>query len=226
MSAYDLLGPHSAVDNAVPNTLADKYLVLSTKDMSNEQARAAKRAKRNADAIINETNPGSRTPSLDMGSGAATPTSQAAAVAMALDKKGITKKEAKKQLDARASEAQQHQQSVETARKALSSTLFGGSKKRNYSWLNKGAAANNVSSPRPHSPALGGAAASSATDRHERKRNDSTATAAVSRLGDWREDNAAGIQVRDILFMLEQDGRGSRHVQKAYSKDLQEERLS
>jgi hypothetical protein len=71
----------------------------------------------------------------------------------------MTKKEAKKQMDARASEAQQHQQSVETARKALSSTLFGGSKKRQYSWLNKGSSASAVSTPRPHSPAIAAAGA-------------------------------------------------------------------
>jgi hypothetical protein len=205
--------------------LADKYLILSTKDMSAEQARAAKRAKRNADAIISETNGGSRTPSIDVGSGATTPLSQ---IAMGLDKKGVTKKEAKKQFDARATEAQQHQQSVETARKALSSTLFGGSKKRNYSWLNKGSAVNSISSPRPLSPALGspGVGAVGGADTSEKRRTDNTATAEITRLGDWREDKASGIQVRDILFMLEQDGRGSRHVQKAYSKDPPEARLS
>jgi Transcription initiation factor TFIID component TAF4 family len=222
-SANCCSGPHSAIDNAASKPLADRYLLLSTKDMSDEQARAAKRAKRNANAIINETNAGSRTPSLDMGSGVATPTSQ---TALGLGK-GVTKKEARKQLDTKASEAQQHQQSVETARKALSSTLFGGSKKRNYAWLNKGSGVNSMSSPRPLSPALGSSSGiGGGVDRNEKKRSESTATAVASRLGDWREDKAAGIQVRDILFMLEQDGGGSRHVQKAYSKDLQEERLS
>ena len=191
--------------------------------MSAEQARAAKRAKRNADAIISETNGGSRTPSIDVGSGATTPLSQ---IAIGLNK-GITKKEAK-QVDARATEAQQHQQSVETARKALSSTLFGGSKKRNYSWLNKGSAVNSISSPRSHSPALGSPSVSAigGADTGEKKRTDNTTTADITRLGDWREDKASGIQVRDILFMLEQDGRGSRHVQKAYSKDPPDERLT
>ncbi|QGA18513.1 hypothetical protein EYB26_006198 [Talaromyces marneffei] len=216
--------PHAAVDT-VSQSLAGKYLILSTKDLSAEQARAAKRAKRNADAIISETNGGSRTPSIDVGSGATTPLSQ---VAMGLDKKGVAKKEAKKQLDARATEAQQHQQSVETARKALSSTLFGGSKKRNYSWLNKGSAVNSMSSPRPHSPALGSPSIGTVggADTGEKKRPDSTATAEIARLGDWHEDTASGIQVRDILFLLEHDGRGSRHVQKAYSKDPPDERLS
>lgn len=213
-------GPHAATD-ATPQSLASRYLALSNKDLSAEQARAAKRAKRNADSIISEANGGSRTPSIDVGSGATTPLPQ---VAAALDKKSATKKEAKRQLDARATEAQQHQQSVETARKALSSTLFGGSKKRTYSWLNKGSSVNSASSPRPLSPALG-ASVGNAANVSEKKRTDSFATAEISRLGDWREDKSGGIQVRDILFVLEQDGRGSRHVQKAYCKDLREERL-
>lgn len=193
--------------------------------MSLEQSRAAKRAKRNADTIISDANGGSKTPSIDVGSGTATPLPQ---IAMGLDKKGITKKEAKKQSDARATEAQQHQQSVETARIALSSTLFGGSKKRTYSWLNKGSSVKGASSPRPHSPALGGGnlSAGGGAGSSEKNRRDNAAAAEAARFGNWREDRSQGIQVRDILFMLEQDGRGSRHIQKAYSKDLREERLS
>ncbi|KAH8699170.1 hypothetical protein BGW36DRAFT_396734 [Talaromyces proteolyticus] len=209
--------PRAGTETSNSNPIAEKYFALSTKDISDEEARAAKRAKRNADAIINETAT-SRAPSLDVGSGAVTPTPQ---TPIGGDKKALTKKEAKKQLDARVSEAQQHQQSVETARKALSSTLFGSSKKRQYSWLNKGSAASAASSPRPHSPAIGPAG----SDRNEKTRNDSVAAPISTQLGSWREDKAAGIQVRDILFVLEQDGRGARHVQKAYSKDLKEERL-
>lgn len=211
------LGPRTSDNGPVTNPLTDKYFTLSSKDLSHEEVRAAKRAKRNADAIISETS-GSRAASLDLGSGAATPTPQTAA---GPDKKGMTKKEAKKQMDARVSEAQQHQQSVETARKALSSTLFGGSKKRQYSWLNKGSSASAAPSPRPHSPAMFGAGA----DKTDKSRSDSVAAPVEARLGSWREDKAAAIQVRDILFVLEQDGRGSRHIQKAYSKDLKEERL-
>jgi hypothetical protein len=160
------------------------------------------------------------------GSGAATPTALGGdKTLVGLDKKGLTKKEAKKQMDARATEAQQHQQSIETARMAtnnmLSGKMFGA--KKTYSWLTRGTSAvSGFSSPRIHSPASSGG-----VDRGGKSRDASAAAAAINRVGDWREDKdkGAGIQVRDLLFMLEQDGRGSRHIQKAYSKDLKEERL-
>jgi hypothetical protein len=142
------------------------------------------------------------------------------------DKKGLTKKEAKRQMDARASEAQQHQQSIETARMAthnmLSGRMFGNTKKT-YSWLNRGQTTNtSFSSPRLNAPSsVGGDKGGKVTDT-------GAAASATQRLGDWREDKekGAGIQMRDLLFMLEQDGRGTRYVQKAYSKDSKEDRVN
>lgn len=200
---------------------------MANKDASSEDVRAAKRAKRSASAILGESTP-NRAPSVDLpGSGTATPTALGGDKALTggLGGKGMTKKEAKKQMDARASEAQQHQQSIETARMATNNMLSGkmfGSKKT-YSWLNRGkSAVSSFSSPRVHSPAPGGG-----VERNGKLHDANSAGTATRRLGDWREDNdpGAGIQVRDLLFMLEQDGRGSRHAQKAYSKDLKEERL-
>lgn len=154
------------------------------------------------------------------GSGASTPIGEKAP---SIDKKGLTKKEAKKLIDAKASEAQQHQQSVETARMATNSMLSGrmfGAKK-SYSWLNRGSAAGSgFSTPSRVNTATPTAGSEKAG------RSGEPAPAPAKRLGSWREDKAkgAGIQVRDIVFMLELDGRGPRHVQKAYSKDVKEDR--
>lgn len=141
-------------------------------------------------------------------------------------------------VDTKASEAQQHQQSVETARMATNSMLSGrvfGTKK-SYSWLQRGPGAgggggggggsgtgSGFSSPSRLN--TGGANSSGSGGEKSGRPGESTSTA-PKRLGGWREDNekGAGIQVRDILFMLELDGRGGRHVQKAYSKDVKEER--
>lgn len=199
---------------------------MASKDASREDIRAAKRAKRSANAILGESTP-NRALSVDLsGSGTATPTALGSDKPLAgVGGKGLTKKEAKKQMDARASEAQQHQQSIETARMATNNMLSGkmfGSKKT-YAWLNRSnSGISNFSSPRVHSPAPSGGA-----DRNGKSRDASTAVTVTKKLGHWREDEnqGAGIQVRDLLFMLEQDGRGSRHAQKAYSKDLKEERL-
>lgn len=191
------------------------------KDMSNEEARAKKRAKRSANAILGE-NTGSRAESTD-GTGSA-PSTPIGEKAPGFDKKGMTKKEARKLVDAKASEAQQHQQSVETARMATNSMLSGrvfGTKK-SYSWLNRGASAGSgFSTPsrlNTASPSTGG---------DKSGRNGEPAVIPPKRLGTWREDEekGAGIQLRDILFMLELDGRGAKHVQKAYSKDLKEDRM-
>lgn len=137
----------------------------------------------------------------------------------------MTKKEAKKLMDTKASEAQQHQQSVETARLATNSMLSGrmfGTKK-SYSWLKPGGSSSGFSSPSrtnpPSTPTAGGAEKVS-------RPGEQTAANQARRLGTWREDQekGAGIQVRDILFMLEADGRGTKHVQKGYLKDPKEDR--
>ncbi|KAL1967430.1 hypothetical protein VTN77DRAFT_3215 [Rasamsonia byssochlamydoides] len=218
--------PHAATEGSTTNRIAEKYRLLASKDLSSEEARAAKRAKRSANAILGEST-GSRATSVDVpGSGSATPTSVIGDKGLGPDKKGLTKKEAKKQMDARASEAQQHQQSIETARMATNNMLSGrmfGNTKKTYSWLNRGTStSSSFSSSRINAPSsIGG-------DKGGKPGDASAAAAATKRLGDWREDKekGAGIQVRDILFMLEQDGRGMRHIQKAYSKDLKEDRVN
>lgn len=212
-------GSHAESTETIPNPLASKYRKFMDKDVSVEEIRAAKRAKRSANAILGDS---SRAGSVDITvSGAATPTGEKTP---SFDKKGLTKKEAKKQLDARASEAQQHQQSIETARMATNTMLSGNpfGRKKTYAWLNKGpSATSGFSTPRTPAvtPGAGG-------DKGGRP-GDTGAATATKRLGDWREDKekGAGIQVRDILFMLELDGRGTRHVQKAYSKDVKEDRI-
>ena len=214
------VGPSALSDPGIINSTAEKYRMLVDKDMSIEDARATKRARRNANAILGD-NVSSRAPSVDMSnSGPATPTGDKAP---GLDKKGVSKKEAKKQLDSRASEAQQHQQSIETARMAtnnmMSGRMFGSNK--TYSWLNRGTpGASSFSSPRVNTSALSGG-----TDKSGRSADTGMVTSS-KRLGDWREDKEKGsrIQIRDILFMLEQDGRGLKHVQKAYVRDLKEDR--
>lgn len=194
--------------------------MLMEKDMSSEDARARKRAKRSENAILGEN--GSKTETAE-GPGS-TPSTPVGDKAPGFDKKGISKKEARKMVDTKASEAQQHQQSVETARMATNSMLSGrvfGTKK-SYSWLQRGpAAGGGFSSPSrlntgPSSPAA-----------EKPGRPGEPTTAPPKRLGTWREDKekGAGIQVRDVLFMLELDGRGARHVQKAYSKDVKEDRV-
>lgn len=210
------IGPHAEVETATTKPVAQRYLSLVNKESSQENRRAAKRNKRSANAILGE----GRSDSVDITD---TPSTPIADRAPTFDKKSMTKKEARKLMDSKASEAQQHQQSVETARLATNSMLSGrmfGTKK-SYSWLKPGGSSSGFSSPsRPNPP-------STPTAGPEKvSRPGEPPASQTKRLGTWREDQekGAGIQVRDILFMLEADGRGTKHVQKGYSKDPKEDR--
>ncbi|KAJ5578766.1 uncharacterized protein N7459_007730 [Penicillium hispanicum] len=207
-------------NEVVPNPIVKRYRGLASKESSHENKRASKRAKRSASAILGEST-GSRSDSADItGSAPSTPIADRAP---SFDKKSMTKKEAKKLMDSKASEAQQHQQSVETARLATNSMLSGrmfGTKK-SYSWLKPGGSSSGFSSPSrpPPTPTTG-------PEKTSRPGEAPATGQAKKRLGTWREDQekGAGIQVRDILFMLEADGRGIKHVQRGYSKDPKEDR--
>ncbi|KAJ5378472.1 hypothetical protein N7509_011591 [Penicillium cosmopolitanum] len=211
-------------DGDTPSTkpTADRYRGLVGKETSSENRRAAKRTKRSTNAILGEGASIQTTAGDFTGSAPSTPIGERAP---SFDKKSMTKKEARKMMDNKASEAQQHQQSVETARLATNSMLSGrmfGAKK-SYSWLKPGGSSSGFSSPsRPAPPTPTPGPEKSSTG----KSGEPAAGPSKRRLGTWREDQekGAGIQVRDILFMLEADGRGTKHVQKGYSKDPKEDR--
>lgn len=185
-------------------------------ESSHEKKRGGKRTKRSANAILGE---GGGPETAD--SAPSTPVPERTP---SFDRKSMSKKEAKKLMDSKASEAQQHQQSVETARMATNSMLSGrmfGTKK-SYSWLKPGGTSSGFSSPsRPGPPSTPTGGPGKAT-----RPGEPTPASKTKQLGTWREDQdkGVGIQVRDILFMLEADGRGIKHVQKGYLKDPKEDR--
>lgn len=129
-----------------------------------------------------------------------------------------------KKAESKVTEAVQHQQAVEAARMATnnltSGSIFGG-KKKTYSWLKNPTPTTPRSGLATPSKALGAQSTPSSTG----KAGASPTTAnKVTHLGDWREDEKQrSIQIRDILFMLEVDGKGIKHLQKAYSKESKEE---
>ena len=218
-----LLGAHTNGQTST-NKIAEQCRILIEKERASEEARAAKRAKRKADAT-GDDNSMNKAATADISSPSpGTPVGTPGGTLAGLDKKTISKKEAKRQMDARVSEAQQHQQSIETARMATSSFLSGtrfGSKK-NYSWLTKG----NTSGSGFSTPRAGISTPSGGGDKTA-KPGDAKTTVANKKFGEWREDHekGAGIQLRDILYTLEQDGRAMKHIQKAYSRDPKEDRF-
>ena len=136
-------------------------------------------------------------------------------------KKGITKKEAKRQADAKATEAQQHAATNKTMNMALGfggGSLFGGKK---ISWLaGKGDQSGSNGFPVP--PRVN-------TSNKGESRNAALAGSSGAggqlpsgkrKFGDFREDKetGAGIQLRDLVSVLETDGKEKKALARAYSK--------
>lgn len=130
--------------------------------------------------------------------------------------KAPTKKELKKKLGTKATEAANHMATNVTTSKFLGGSGGGGlfGKKKKYSWMSGGTASGASTPGRlsmgelPSTP--GGPVQPPPPERL-------TADPA-RRLGQWREDQVKGkgIQLRDWVAALERDGHAKRSLQKAY----------
>lgn len=137
-------------------------------------------------------------------------------VAPEFPEKAPTKKEQKKKAEAKVNEAASHLAANVTTAQFLGggSGLFG--KKKKYSWMTGGGPTSGTSTPGrimtqglPGTPA--GAVVSAVPDR--------LTSDGARRLGTWREDKekGMGIQIRDWVAVLEDDGREKRALQRAYA---------
>ena len=126
--------------------------------------------------------------------------------------KAPTKKEQKKKAEAKVNEAASH-----AAANNTTAQFLGFGKKKKYSWMLGGAGgpASGTSTPGrimtqglPGTP--GGAAVNSAPEK--------LTADGVRRLGTWREDKekGKGIQLRDWITVLEEDGHEKKALQRAY----------
>ncbi|CAD6506024.1 BgTH12-06956 [Blumeria graminis f. sp. triticale] len=123
-----------------------------------------------------------------------------------------TKKEQKKKVEAKVNEAASHAAANVTTAQFLGGGggLFG--KKKKYSWMNPAPGGGSSSSKRigaQGSPNTGGISNAPV----ERLTVDG-----ARRLGTWREDRekGAGVQLRDWITVLEQDGHEKKALQIAY----------
>ena len=133
---------------------------------------------------------------------------ETAAAAQAETDRRVTKKD-RKIAETKFTEQQLHKSANETARLAMSG-LGGrlGGKKKNYSWMTGGSA---VSTPtKVASPAVPSGAATPSTEKPAAAKNKAT--------GVWTEDNDVSIQARDVLLVLENDGRALRSFLRGSSK--------
>ena len=193
------IGTHSQANDDSDTTATTRIATVMQRvakaDREAEEARRAKRARRNAAANPNAPN------SLEAEAAAA-----AELLAAAQDAERKTSKKARKEAENKLSEAQQHKSANEAVRMAvgMGGGLLGGKKKKTYGWMNAGAASGTSTPARPVSSTTTSAAATPSQDKARQQ------TAKKNVLGTWDEDKDPGIQVRDVLPVLEQDRMAPR----------------
>ncbi|KAH6680798.1 hypothetical protein B0J14DRAFT_614261 [Halenospora varia] len=135
-------------------------------------------------------------------------------VAPEISEKAPTKKEQSKKAQSKMNEAASH-----AAANVTTATFLGGGgglfgKKKKYSWMMGGGSASGASTPgRIMTQGLPGTPGGSGPAAPEKLTGEP-----VRRLGQWREDSdkGKGIQLRDWVAVLEEDGRDKKALQKAY----------
>lgn len=180
-------GPHPAVS---------AFEKAFSQDLKAENARQAKRRKR-SEAVTAQENEANVAAEADV-----------LAAAGGDDGKKTTKKE-RKMAESKITEQQQHASTNEAARMATANLFgrFASSKKKNYSWMTGGASKPPSAAPTPTR------SNSMAAPSKEKQ----VQTQKGSHIGQFDESSETGIQARDLILVLESDGRAARSYIKAAS---------
>lgn len=177
--------------------MINSFRTIASRDRKYEETRLAKRAKRRKLSAAT-----------DSADSASVADATAAADAAAVNTK-LTKKERDKLAKSNQTEEVLHREANKTASMALGS---GGKK---YSWLTggagKGGGGGGLSTAKASTPAKGPTAL---------KQSDKGVQGRDRRYGDFREDTVKGrgIQLRDLLAVLEIDGREKKTLVKGYTR--------
>ena len=207
---------------AYPNLTEKLFSKQSTSASSIENERSNKRAKRAANGLVSGdvSRPGSM-------SGTPIPGTPGAIGERAPDfeitKKPLSKKEQKRQADARYTEEAQH-----AATNAAMNMALGGSKK---SWLG-GKQKSWMTSNNPTNTGFGLLPRANSTPQISRAKAANAlgagvdAAATANGLGEFREDQESGanIQLRDLVALFDPETKEKRAVAKAHSKMKQTNR--
>lgn len=127
--------------------------------------------------------------------------------------KKTTKKE-RKIADAKLNEQQQHKSANEAARLATSGLIgrgFGGKKSKSYSWMTGGGAGGGSATSAPGRPV---GASTNNPPAGTPTGNRQPVAPRGRRFVQWDEESDAGIQARDVLSVLESDGKAARSYVK------------
>ncbi|RMZ88765.1 hypothetical protein DV736_g4007, partial [Chaetothyriales sp. CBS 134916] len=183
------------------DTIAATFQKLAQVERAEEEARRAKRAKRKS---------GTAGAAADM---AGTPDVAAMEAAVAAESTQKMTKKAQKEIAGRAAEQVAHASANEAARLAISGMMgsrFGGKKNRTYDWLTAGKSGSSTPTRVP-SMTAGSVAGTPSAPRPQPQ-------AKENKFLPWDEDKEPGIQVRDVLLVLESDARAPKTYLKALEK--------
>ena len=132
-------------------------------------------------------------------------------------RRSVSKKEQKRQADAKATEAQQHAATNKTMNMALGlgGALFG----KKLSWMTKDSPSGSNGFPVP-SRASFNSQANSRTPNATGPGGSAGQTSGGKAFGEFREDKefGAGIQMRDVITTLEPDPKEPKTLARAYMK--------
>ena len=133
-----------------------------------------------------------------------------------VDTKRVTKKDQKRQAEAKATEAEQHAATNKTMNMTLD---LGGSLGKKLSWMQKDTSSSNRSGPLLPSRVNANSQGSSKPSAAQAARR-GPQLPSVKKHGEFREDkeDGSGIQVRDIIMALEADDKEKRALVKAHAR--------
>ncbi|KAL9100952.1 MAG: hypothetical protein Q9163_003737 [Psora crenata] len=200
--ANQLLTPvsNNSLTNTIPNPIARALQKVTKAERAIEQERLAKRKKRT------EAAEGSRAASVSLEASAPGTPGALSDVAPDLGPKRSALKNQKK--GGPASDAQ----AFAASNKAMSIALgLGGAMGKKLSWMKRDTAPTNPFLPRPNANAQKAAAIPNGV---------ASSLPKVRGFGEFREDGEGGlgIQLRDMISVLEYDGKGKKALQVAYGK--------
>jgi hypothetical protein len=173
------------------------------KDQTSEDSRRQKRLKRRSARNVE-------------GAVAAEADAAADAALAALEAEKKTTKKERKLAESKFSEQQQHKSANEAARMAVSGLLGSrlGKNKKTYGWMNSGK--GGIHAVTPGVPVASGNTSVVGTPGPERPRAGTTKEKQSS-FGQWDEEKDTKIQARDVLLVLESDGRASKSYVRGLS---------
>lgn len=204
-------GNHTPTTVAFPNPVAEFLRKAALAERAEEEERLAKRARRVASKA--STGDGNKLGTTSVTASTPGTPGLLGERAPDVDIKRGSKKEQKRQAEAKATEAQQHASTTQTMNRALG---ISGSLGKKLSWMDSSSGRSQSSMlPKVNTSSQGAS-----------KSSIKTAAGTGSQLpigrkyGEFREDRAtgAGIQLRDLISVMEADKKERKALQWAYTR--------